>query len=150
MAENNNNDGLHRDIAQFANYQQGRGAFLAPAEDEMALMAEIIQEHEHGLVLDISSNYLIPPPMALNDIGGYENDANNLELGIILNLRELIMLSNIMPVRNIYIYINKRKIKTTQSIDKSILLRRFACHDKHFQVQYSKNILTFILIITRQ
>ena len=106
MAENNNNnDGLHRDIAQFVNYQQGRGAFLAPAEDEMVLMAEIIQEHEHGLVLDISSNYLIPPPTAFNDIGGDENDADNLELGIILNLIELVMLSNIMPVSNIYIYL---------------------------------------------
>ena len=105
MAENNNNDGLHRDIAQFANYQQGRGAFLASAEDEMALMAEIIQDHEHGLVMDISSNYLIPPPAAFNEIGGDENDADNLELGIILNLRELVMLSNIMSVSNIYVYI---------------------------------------------
>ena len=91
MAENNN-EGVHRDIAQFANFQQGRGAFLAPAEDEMELMAEIIQEHDFnssGLELDISSNYLIPPPAAFNEIGGNENDANNnLELGIILNLRD--------------------------------------------------------------
>ena len=43
MAENNN-EGVHRDIAQFANYQQGHGAFLVPAEDEMELMAEIVQE----------------------------------------------------------------------------------------------------------
>ena len=67
-----NNDGLHRGIAQFANYQQGRGAFMAPADDEITLMVEVIRTilnpREFVMLINIMPVSIFFPALLVNII----------------------------------------------------------------------------------